>query len=195
MAWQNALKAGKMLLWMTLLTGVIYPLLVTLIAQSTMSWQANGSIAYQQGVAVGSYLIGQNFQKQGYFWPRPSATDYKALPGAASNFGWNSAQLQVAVEQRRQRLSRAYSHEGKQLPAPLLFSSASGLDPHLAPYAARFQINRIAKARGLPPEQIEKLLASLVEKPLANVLGEPCLNVLGLNLALDNAFGITVEKK
>lgn len=164
---------------MTFLTGLLYPLLITLIAQTTMKPQADGEILLHQGKKVGSSHIAQKFESPKYFWPRPSAIDYNPLPSGGSNLGPTSASLKKTVEERKARF-----HSGN-IPSELLFASGSGLDPHITSSAAYFQIDRVAQARGLDSKRVKELVDRLIEKRRLGFLGEPCLNVLKLNLALD----------
>lgn len=160
----------RLFLWLTFLTGIVYPLLITLIAQLTMNTQANGSMT-----KTGSALIAQSFQKEGYFWPRPSSIDYNPLPSGGSNLGPTSAALKKAVENRERKF-------GKGAPAELLFTSGSGLDPHISPETAYFQMERVAKARGLETQKLKELID---KKTARSIFGPPVINVLLLNQALD----------
>ena len=177
----------RILLFMTLLTGGIYPLIVTVIGQSLLVDKANGSLIRKDGRVIGSELIGQNFLDPKYFWSRPSATDYNPLPSGGSNLGLTSKDLQAKFKER----SEKYKNGGKQIPADLLFASASGLDPHITAEAARFQISRVVSERHLSSEQqdkLYKLINDLDEKPDYTLFGERRVNVVKLNLALDQNF-------
>jgi potassium-transporting ATPase KdpC subunit len=169
----------------TLLTGIAYPLAVTGIGQTALQQQANGSRIERDGVLVGSTLIGQAFVEQGYFWPRPSATGpepYNASASSGSNLGPTDARL---VE----RMGEAVSVSGlTSLPADAVSTSGSGLDPHISPENAALQVERVAAARGVPPEDVGRVLDRMTETPLLGILGEPRVNVLALNLALDEDF-------
>jgi K+-transporting ATPase ATPase C chain len=169
--------ALKLLLWMTLLTGVVYPLMITLIAQVLMPLRADGDLIYRDGEAIGAKLIAQSFNRDDYFWPRPSAVDYKTLPSGASNFGPINKKLLAAVEERRQKLV-AGNPSGEEIPPDLLFASASGLDPHISLSAAHYQVARIAAARKWEKEKLLKLIDEITD-------GKKYVNVLLLNLALD----------
>lgn len=179
----------KMCLWMIVVTGIVYPLLVTLIAQLTMPYKANGSLIVVKDQVVGSHLIGQRFDSDQYFWGRPSAVGYDAASSGGSNLGPISLQLKNQVSERKQHLLD--KHPGKQVsevPSDLLFASGSGLDPHITLEAANFQKGRIAKARNFDDASIQKLtrlIEQLTVKKTFGFLGVPCLNVLELNLALD----------
>lgn len=184
------LKASVvMLLLLTLVTGIVYPLAVTVIGQVAFPFQANGSLLVNDGQVVGSALIGQPMADTAYFWPRPSATDYAAVPSGASNWGPTSAALAEAVRTRAVALREANGLPADApLPPDLLLTSGSGLDPHISPAAARLQIERVAAARGFDAGQ-RAALADLVERwtepPQFNLLGDARVNVLLLNRALD----------
>lgn len=182
---KNILSALKMFLCLTLLTGVIYPLLITLVAQVTMAKQANGSFLVENGKRVGIPLIAQKFTSERYFWPRPSAIDYNPLPSGGSNLGPTSRILKNEVEERREFLSKAHPEHAHEIPSELLFASASGIDPHISPAAAYFQIDRVSKARNLEKERVMRLIDEMTEQRYLNVLGKPCVNVFLLNRALD----------
>jgi K+-transporting ATPase ATPase C chain len=179
------LQAIRMLVVMTLITGVAYPLIVTGIAQVAFKHQANGSLIEKDGKVVGSSLIGQPFSDPKYFWGRPSATSPMPYNGAASsgsNQGPTNPALKEAVE------GRIKDHGGRTpVPADLVTASGSGLDPHISPAAADYQIARVAKARNLPEEKLRALVGQHTEGRQLGVLGEPRVNVLRLNLALDAA--------
>ncbi len=183
------MRALLLLLWMTLLTGVIYPSLVALIALFAMPKEAKGSFVYQEGKVVGSLLIGQGFTKESYFWPRPSASDYQPVGSGASNLAPLSRKLYDEVEKRASSYGK--SHE---VPADLLFASASGLDPHISLEAAFFQVERISKARGVEASQIEKLIQEMRERRFLGFIGQRSVNVLKLNLALDE-LGRNIESR
>jgi K+-transporting ATPase ATPase C chain len=178
-----------MLLWMMVLTGIIYPLLVTLVAQLAMPVQANGSIIHLQGKAVGSRAIGQKFVSEKYFWGRPSAHDYNPLNSGGSNLGPISLKLKKLVSERRSHLVKVNNIDDSGfIPSDLLFASGSGLDPHITVEAAFFQKSRIVKARGGDEayhELLNDMIISMVKKRKFGFIGVPYLNVLELNLALD----------
>ncbi|MBC7779093.1 MAG: potassium-transporting ATPase subunit KdpC [Proteobacteria bacterium] len=182
--------AFLMLLVFTLITGVAYPLLVTVFAQVAFNDAANGSLIMRDGKAVGSRLLGQPFSDAGYFWSRPSATGPMPYNGAASsgsNQGPLSPALHEAVEGRLAALREASSpaDAATAVPVDLVTASSSGLDPHISPAAARYQIERVATTRKRPAEQIAALVAQHTEPRWLGLLGEPRVNVLELNLALD----------
>ncbi len=182
-------NAVVMLALLTILTGVIFPLAITLVGQALMPAQANGSLITTESGVVGSALIGQASDDPRYFWPRPSASGYGALPSGASNAGPTSATLAEAVQERADALRLVYDvAEGEALPNDLLFASGSGLDPHISPEAALLQASRVADARQYDATQraaLDALVAQFTEPPQFGVFGQPRVNVLMLNVALD----------
>jgi K+-transporting ATPase ATPase C chain len=177
-----------MLLLMTLITGVAYPLLVTGLAQLVFPGQANGSLIVKQGQPIGSTLIGQSFTEPKYFWGRPSATSPQANNGTGSggsNIGPTNPALTDAVKQRIAALQAADPGNRAPVPVDLVTSSGSGLDPEISPAAAEYQLARVAKARGLSDAQLSLLVAQATSGRQLGLLGEPRVNVLQLNLALD----------
>ena len=182
--------ALKIFLFFTLLTGVIYPLLVTGIAQVVFPHQANGSLILKDNKIIGSELIGQQSDSTIYFTSRPSAIGNNPLPSGGSNYGLTSAKLKAQVTERKNKFIKFnLLDKNAEVPSEMLFASASGLDPHISPEAARLQINRIVKARNLSLVQKQKLKAlveELSEAPQLTFLGESRVNVLLLNIALDN---------
>ena len=179
--WNNV----RMFLWMTCLTGIIYPLLITAFAQITMKHKADGGFITSKETIVGATLIAQKFVSDRYFWPRPSAIDYNPLPSGASNLGPTSFALKKAVEIRKGNILETYHVEQKEIPAELLFASGSGLDPHISLATAYFQMDRVAKSRGLKSVDIKNLIDKLAIKKSLGLFGEACINVLQLNMALD----------
>lgn len=175
--------ALSLLALFSLLCGIVYPLAVTGLAQLAFPAQAAGSLIEQDGRILGSSLIGQRFTQPGYFHGRPSATDYDAGASSGSNLGPSSRVLQTRVAAHISRLQA--ENPGAAVPAELVYASGSGLDPDLSPAAARFQIPRIAAARGLPPEALEALIAAHIQPRRLGLLGEPTVQVLALNRALD----------
>src|SRR5580704_16029004 len=171
----------------TVLTGVLYPLVITGIAQIAFHDQANGSLIIRDGKVVGSELLAQQFTGDKYFWPRPSAGGYTTVPSGASNLGPTSQALQSNVT-----ANAAAFRAGNKLaadapvPADMVFTSASGLDPHISPEAARSQVARVAAARSMGADQVKAQVEKFVESPQWGIFGEARVNVLRLNLALDD---------
>jgi potassium-transporting ATPase KdpC subunit len=181
------LQSLRLTLVFTVLTGLAYPLVVTGIAQAAFRDQANGSLIAQKGRLVGSTLLAQPFTGAQYFWPRPSAGGYATVPSGASNLGPTSAALHSNVMAYAQAFRAAHKLPlDAPVPADMVFTSASGLDPHISPAAAHAQVDRVAAARGLQTAPVEALVSRFVEPPQFGVLGEPRVNVLLLNLALDD---------
>jgi len=176
------------LVLMTVLTGVIYPLVVTGVAQVLFPAQANGSLIVREGRAVGSALIGQPFDDPQYFWGRLSATapvPYNGAASSGSNLGPLSDALVEAVQGRIAALREADPGNARPVPVDLVTASGSGLDPHISPAAAAWQVPRVARARGLAPQAVEALVARHTRGRQLGFLGEPTVDVLVLNLALD----------
>ena len=181
-------NAVSMLLVMTVITGIAYPLLATGVAQLLFPHQANGSLVERNGKAVGSELIGQYFDDPKYFWGRPSATTPQPYNGTASNgsnLGPTNSALRDAVQQRIDALRKADPGNTAPVPADLVTASGSGLDPEISPAAAQYQIARVARVRHLNGEQVQALVAKFTVGRQLGLLGEPRVNVLRLNLALD----------
>jgi K+-transporting ATPase ATPase C chain len=182
------------LVFMTVLTGVVYPLAVTGLAQLLFPAQANGSLLERDGRIVGSVLIGQPFDDPKYFWGRLSATApvaYNSAVSSGSNLGPLSDALLDAARGRIQALREADPGNTRPVPVDLATASGSGLDPHISPAAADFQVARIARARGLDVRAVEALVTQHTRGRQLGVLGEPTVNVLALNLALD---GVRAER-
>jgi K+-transporting ATPase ATPase C chain len=180
------------LLWLSLLTGLAYPLLVTAVAQMLFPHQAEGSLIVRGGKVVGSELIGQAFTSPDRFWGRPSATSPMPCNAAASggsNLGPTNPALLKAVRERIEALRQADPGNQAPIPLDLVTASASGLDPHVSPQAALFQVPRVARARGLPEDALRALVERYTEGRQLDLLGEPRVNVLRLNLALDSLAG------
>jgi len=186
--WTQVRPAVLSLLLLTVLTGVLYPLAVTGIAQVLFPAQANGSLIVKNGVAVGSSLIGQPFDDPRYFWGRPSATSpyaYNAGASSGSNLGPTNEALKKGVADRIAGFKAADPENRAPVPVDLVTASGSGLDPHISPAAAAYQIHRVAKARGVDEESVRRLVAQHTEGRQWGVFGEPRVNVLELNLALE----------
>jgi K+-transporting ATPase ATPase C chain len=173
---------------LTLLTGIVYPLLVTVLARLLFPAEAAGSLIQRDGRAVGSSLVGQNFADPGHFWGRPSATTpqpYNGTASNASNLGPLNAALTDAVKERIAALRAADSGNPAPIPVDLVTASGSGLDPHISVAAADYQAVRVARVRALPLPRVQALIAAHTAGRLLGVIGEPRVNVLELNLALD----------
>lgn len=184
---QQLRTAIFVLLTLTVLTGGVYPLVVTVIAQAAFPAQANGSLLKQGEQVAGSEWIGQSFSRPDYFWGRLSATGpfpYNAAASSGSNFGPLHPGLQEAAKARISALHAA-GYSGKTVPVDLLTASASGLDPHISPAAAEFQAPRIAALRKMPEDAVRDLIRQSTEGRQLGILGEPRVHVLRLNLALD----------
>lgn len=186
--WSQILPGLRLKLFMTILLGVVYPLVITGICQAVFPHQANGSLLAPGGKVIGSELIGQNFTKPEYFQPRPSAAGndgYDATASGGSNLGPTNRKLIDRVTASIERFRKDNPDHRGPIPADLLTSSASGLDPHISPASAEAQAPRVAKARGVSLEQMTRLIAQHTESPDLGLLGEPRVNVLTLNVALD----------
>ena len=176
------------LVLLSVVTGVAYPVLVTAVAQLIFPRQANGSLIERNGKTVGSTLIGQTFDDPKYFWGRPSATSpfgYNAGASSGSNLSPTNPDLVKAVQQRVDVLRAADPGNTGPVPVDLVTASGSGLDPHISPAAALYQVSRVARARKLDERVVRELIERHIEGRQLGVLGEPRVNVLALNLALD----------
>lgn len=179
---QTSLHAIRALVFFTVVTGIAYPLAVTGVAQIAFRDKANGSLIIKDQKVVGSQLISQPFSDPAHFWSRPSATSpmtYNGASSSGSNLGPTNPALREAVAERIRALG-----EARPVPVDLVTASASGLDPHISPAAAEYQVARVAKARGVPEENIRALVTQHTEGRQFGILGEPRVNVLILNLAL-----------
>ena len=181
---KNLTRSFRILFVFSLLLGVVYPLLLTGLGRLIAPRGAAGSLISHDGRYVGSELIAQAFEQPRYFQARPSAIHYNPLPSGGSNFSPGSAELLELVTDRKAKLLAAHPESGEP-PQELLFASGSGLDPHISPEAARYQVARIARQRMLEPKVIEKLVDERTEERQLGFLGEPRVNVLKLNLAMD----------
>jgi potassium-transporting ATPase KdpC subunit len=191
--WQQLLPGLRMMLALTLLTGLMYPLAVTGLCQMLFHDQANGSLKTVNGQVVGSSLIGQNFTKPEYFQPRPSAAGNDGYDGAASggsNLGPTNQKLIDRVKASVDKFHKENPEYIGPLPADLVTASGSGLDPHISPASAVAQLDRVARARGISRDQIRSLIAAHTEGRDLGFLGEPRVNVLLLNLDLDREFAM-----
>lgn len=177
-----------MLLVLTSITGLVYPLAMTAVAHLLFPVQADGSLIVDAGRVAGSKLIGRQFDDPKYFWSRPSATvpfPYNAAASSGSNLGPNSPDLKTAMEARRKALEQADPGNTAPVPVDLLTASGSGLDPHISPQAAEYQARRVARLRNLDLSVIRSLIAAHTEGRQFGFLGEPVVNVVELNRALD----------
>jgi K+-transporting ATPase ATPase C chain len=179
----------SLLLFMTILLGVIYPMVITGVGMAAFPTRAAGSLIYEGKTLIGSKLIGQHFSEAKYFWGRPSATAPQPYNGLASG-GSNLGPLNPALIDNVKAASKLYKDadptETRPIPIELVTASASGLDPDISPAAANYQIARVARARGLSADKVQALVMQHVKPPLLGILGEPTVNVLELNIALDH---------
>lgn len=175
---KTILQSLRILIVLTILTGALYPLVVTVLARVAFPAQATGSQITSDGKLIGSELLAQKFEKPEYFWPRPSAADYATVASGASNKGPTSADLVKSIAERRAKF-------GADAPAELLTASGSGLDPHLSPAAAKYQAARVATARKLFEASVLALIDAQTDGPQLGIFGEARVNVLALNRALD----------
>ncbi|WP_394822806.1 potassium-transporting ATPase subunit KdpC [Pendulispora albinea] len=185
---QQALTATGMLIILSLITGLAYPLLVTGIAHVAMKDKAEGSLIVRDGKVVGSRLVGQPFEDPKHFWGRISATSpvaYNAGASSGSNLGPTNEALTKAAQARIDALREADPGNEAPIPVDLATASGSGLDPHISLAAAEYQVGRVARARGIPEARVRELVAQNTEGRDLGILGEPRVNVLALNLALD----------
>jgi K+-transporting ATPase ATPase C chain len=187
---KQTIIALKFLLVMTILTGIIYPVLMTGLAQLCFPSKANGSILKtDDGKIIGSELIGQKFDSVAYFWSRPSASAYNAVPSGASNYGPTSDTLRKQVKARKFLFAKMNSiTDTLNIPGEMIFASGSGLDPDISPGAALMQVDRIIKARNLnvtQKEEVVNIIHNLTRPPQVSIFGEPRINVLLLNIELD----------
>lgn len=182
-------QAVRLLIFLTLLTGLIYPLVITGLSQVLFPRQANGNLIMVNGRLMGSELIGQPFEDPRYFRTRPSATapfPYNSAASTGSNWGPSSAEFIKIVQERKALLHKADPQNRIPIPVDLVTSSGSGLDPHISPAAAFYQVPRVARARGLDEKSVRRLVLSHIRGRAFGVLGEPVVHVLTLNMSLDN---------
>ena len=185
---QQLAPALRMMVVLTILTGLVYPGLVTGICQLAFPAQANGSLVFGDGKVIGSALIGQSFSKPEYFHSRPSAVNYDASNSGGSNLGPTNQALIDRVKSSLESFRRENPDYAGPIPADLLTTSGSGLDPHISPAAALAQAARVAKARGVALAEVENLIEQRTEQRHLGILGEPRVNVFLLNLLLDRKF-------
>jgi potassium-transporting ATPase KdpC subunit len=189
--WQQMFRGFKMMLVLTVLTGLAYPLVVTGLCQAFFRDRANGSLIQTNGRIAGSSLIGQNFTRPEYFQPRPSAAGnngYDPMASGPANLGPTNQKLADRVKDSVAAFQKANPDYTGPIPADLLTTSASGLDPDISPASADAQAARVAKARGIAVERVRSLIASSTQGRDLGFLGEPRVNVLAINLALDESF-------
>jgi potassium-transporting ATPase KdpC subunit len=186
---KQTLIALKMLLLMTVITGIIYPLFITGVAQLLFNHKANGSLIEKNGIIIGSELIGQKSDSSIYFWSRPSAADNNPLSSGGSNLGPTSAKLKKQINDRKTKfISANMIKDTSEIPVEMLTASASGLDPDISPVAAMLQVNRVVKARNFNLNQKKELIDLInreIKKPQFSLFGEARINVFKLNLELD----------
>ncbi len=179
----------KYLLAITLITGLIYPLFISLISVILFPHKASGSLIEEDGIVIGSKLIGQKFETDKYFWSRPSAIDYNPAPSSGTNLAPTSERLkQIFLKRKKDFAEKNFLKNPELIPNEMLFASASGVDPHISPASAMLQVERIAKARNFDRAKKEKIIGlinSLTESPQFGVWGNSVVNILLLNLALD----------
>ncbi len=188
MFWKHLRTAAVSIVVFTVLTGLLYPLAITGLAQMIFPWQANGSLIRKNGRIVGSALIGQPFSSPKYFWSRPSATvpfPYNAAASSGSNFGPTNPALIREVETRIDSLKKADPGNTRPIPVDLVTSSGSGLDPEISIAAAMYQVPRVARVRDMSVAEVRALVSKYTEGRAFGFLGAPGVNVLKLNLALD----------
>jgi len=191
--WNQLLPGLRMTLLLTVLTGLVYPGVVTGLCQLLFPSQANGSLIIRNGKVVGSALIGQNFAKPEYLQPRPSAAGsdgYDSSASSGSNLGPTSQKLMDRVKGSAEKFRTDNPSFKGNLPADIAMASGSGLDPHVSPASAAIQVERVAAARGVSPDQVKQLVEQHTEGRDLGFLGEPRVNVLAVNLALDEKFPV-----
>lgn len=184
---KNIIAAVRVFLVLTVITGIAYPIGITLISRLAFPALASGSVLTKGDKPIGSELLAQEFTSPKYFWTRPSAGGFATVSSGVSNLGPTSAALRELIATRRKALQEAHDlPDNAAVPDELVTASGSGLDPHLSPDGARFQAKRVAKARQLPDNKVIELIAAHTEPPQFGIFGEARVNVLKLNLALDS---------
>jgi potassium-transporting ATPase KdpC subunit len=186
--WRQLAPAFRITLVLTVVTGLIYPAITTVVCQLILPHQANGSLVAQNGRVVGSSLLAQSFLSPGYFHPRPSAANFDASASAASNLGPTNQKLIDRVKTDAVKFRQDNPGFAAPIPSDAITTSASGLDPHISPAFAESQIARVAGARHMPADQVRTVLSAHTESRQIGFLGEPRVNVLELNLDLDRQF-------
>lgn len=181
------LSSLRLMILMTLVLGLGYPLLVAVLGWAVFPAKAGGSLIQEQGQTRGSELIGQKFESERYFWGRPSGIDFNPQPSGGTNLGPISPNLKKQIQEREAKMKAA--HGPGAVPGELLVASASGVDPEFSRAAARYQIKRVAEARGVPQERVHQLVDRHQQGRQLGFLGEERINVLRLNMALDREFG------
>jgi K+-transporting ATPase ATPase C chain len=179
----------RLFLIFTVVTGIIYPLIITGISKIFFHEEAEGSLVKENDIIIGSGLIGQEFDSIAYFWSRPSAMSYQPLPSGGSNYSWSDQRLKALVAERKKAFIRGNMlNDTTSIPVEMLFASASGLDPHISSRATFLQAERVARARNFNDDQKQKLaglIVKMTEKPQFSIFGEERINVFLLNLELD----------
>ena len=186
--WQQVRTAVLLFAAITILTGVAYPLVVTGVSQALFPWQANGSLVEANGIKIASEFFGQPFSDPRYFWGRPSVTTpvaYNGAHSAGSNLGPSNNDLKAAVQKRIDALLSFDPGNHLPIPVDLVTASGSGLDPHISPASALYQVSRVAKARGIDKVIVEALVLSHIKRRPFGIFGEPTVHVIHLNMALD----------
>lgn len=186
---RNFLPALRILIFLTLVTGVAYPLLITTISKVAFAQSAQGSLIRRDEALVGSTLLSQKFENPKYFWSRPSVISYNPQPSGGSNLSQNSSDLKKAYDERFSALKAAHPEQTETPPQDLLFASASGLDPHISAESALYQMQRVAQARNMSRDEMTTIVNRMTQGRQFGIFGEPTVNVLELNLALDGAQG------
>lgn len=187
---KRLLTGSLFLLMATLLTGIIYPVVVTVFANLLFREKATGSLISSNGFKIGSELIGQNFDSLKYFWSRPSSVEYNPMPSGGSNLGPLNPRLKDEIIKRRETfIVKNYLNQDQNIPSEMIFASGSGLDPHISPGAAMLQLKRVSKERGFDPameSRLAEIIKNLTEDPQFFIFGEPRINVILLNLMTDS---------